>query len=690
MTTASFRFSPYILARLGEELNQSAEQSIGELVKNSYDADAKVCRIMLKDVAKPGGTIIISDDGDGMNPVSIKDSWLVLGSSGKVTGNVTALGRHIAGNKGLGRLAALRMGNFVKLRTVRRKVLSRVHELTIDWSLFDKAKVVEEVSFNIVTKRAQEKRSGTRTELIGLRSAITSDELRKLARSLLLLTDPFADKHAGFQIELVAPEFKEIEALVAKKYFDDASYHLSAEIAADGTARVRVLDWQGLELAQGILEVGKSKKTKKPRVYKAPQAVFDLWHFIPDSEEFSARSGGKLEIKKWLGAFGGVHVYQDGIRVAPYGNQGNDWLDMNLARARSPEERPSTNRAIGRVQIKGTGPRALQQKTDRMGFIEDEHFVELRAFAMDALDWLARWRLDLAEKRRAKTRTQAATAASAQRKKLADAILEVPGKARGKLEDAFAAYAKSRDKEADALRKEVQLYRTLSTAGITAATFSHETQGNSIKRIELGVSALKTRIPKLTSGPTRDKLLGPLLEIEKATTTMAVLGTATLSLVKATKRRVGRVQVHDVIKAVTRLLSPFISDRTTELSLHLCKGNPYLRTSEAALESVFANLINNALSAFVRAGTEDRRVAISTALRGDYLDVVISDSGPGIVGLDEKEIWLPGVTGHPEGTGLGLTIVRDTLADMGGDIELVSPGALGGAEFVVHLPILGS
>lgn len=689
MTTASFRFSPYILARLGEELNQSAEQSIAELVKNSYDADARVCRILLKDVAQPGGTIIISDDGDGMNPAAIKNSWLVLGSSGKVTGNVTALGRHIAGNKGLGRLSALRMGHSVKLRTVRRKALGRVHEVTIHWGLFDKAKVVEDVSFDIVSKRSQEKKSGTRTELIGLRSGITSDELRKLARSLLLLTDPFADKHAGFQIVLVAPEFKEIEALVAKKYFDDANYHLCAELDEDGTARARVLDWQGLELARGVLEV---RKTKKPRVYNAPPALFDLWHFIPDSEleEFSARSGGKAEIKKWLAVFGGVHVYQDEIRVAPYGNQGNDWLDMNLARVRSPEERPGTNRAIGRVQIKGTGPRALQQKTDRMGFIEEEHFGELRAFAKDALDWLARWRLDLAEKRRTKTRTQVVTVASAQKKKLADAILEVPGKARGKLEEAFAAYAKSRDKEADALRKEVQLYRTLSTAGITAATFSHESQGNSIKRIELGVSALKTRIPKLTNGQTRDKLLAPLLEVEKATATIAVLGTATLSLVKATKRRVGRVQVHDVIKTVTELLSPFISNRTTELSLDLCKGNPYLRTSEAALESVFANLINNALSAFVRAGTEDRRVAISTALRGDHLDVSISDSGPGIVGLDEKEIWLPGVTGHPEGTGLGLTIVRDTVADIGGDVELVSPGVLGGAEFLVHLPILGS
>ncbi|MBI4996582.1 MAG: ATP-binding protein [Rhodocyclales bacterium] len=690
MPKASFRFSPYILARLGEELNQSAEQSIAELVKNSYDADAKTCKIHLLSVGQPGGTIVISDDGDGMDPTSIRDNWLVLGSSGKVAAGTTRLGRHQAGSKGLGRLAALRMGSKVVLRTVRRNLLDRAHQLTIDWSLFDNAKVVEDVSLEIVTKKSLTRKCGTRTELVGLRSALGSDELRKLARALLLLTDPFGDKGRGFQVELVAPEFKEIEALIAKKYFDDASYHLAAELKADGTAAVRVLDWQGQELTSA--DLGVSKTCKTPKLYKAPPAVFDLWIFILDSdaEAFSSRIGGKTEIRTWLATFGGVHVYQDGIRVAPYGNPGNDWLEMNLTRARNPEERPSTNTSIGRVQIAGVGAHALRQKTDRMGFIEDETFNELRMFAQDSLSWLARWRLGIAEKRRAKNRAQAADVSSAQKEKVANAISLAPENVRRVIEDAFAGYAKTRDKEADTLRKEVQLYRTLSTAGITAATFSHESQGNSLKRIELGVAALKTRIPKYSSGAAKDKLLSPLQDIERAAAGIAVLGTATLSIIKATKRRVGKVKVHDVIGTVAALLDPFVSDRTTTLSLDLCDGNPYLRTSEAALESILANLINNSLAAFVRAGSVDRRIAISTFVRGEYVELSVSDSGPGVRDIDHKDIWLPGVTGNPEGTGLGLTIVRDTVTDMGGEVRLVTPSRLGGAEFLVRLPILGS
>ena len=56
-------------------------------------------------------------------------------------------------------------------------------------------------------------------------------------------------------------------------------------------------------------------------------------------------------LRDWLGEVGGVHLYHRGLRVFPYGDPGQDWLDMNLRRAASPEERPSTNTSIGRVVV---------------------------------------------------------------------------------------------------------------------------------------------------------------------------------------------------------------------------------------------------------------------------------------------------------------------------------------------------
>ncbi|MEH1949536.1 MAG: ATP-binding protein [Nostoc sp.] len=72
-----FKFSPKILQRLGEELIQNPDQGIIELVKNSYDADATECTVELIKTSAIGGSIIISDNGVGMDKDAISEGWLV-------------------------------------------------------------------------------------------------------------------------------------------------------------------------------------------------------------------------------------------------------------------------------------------------------------------------------------------------------------------------------------------------------------------------------------------------------------------------------------------------------------------------------------------------------------------------------------------------------------------------------------
>lgn len=116
---SKIRFSSNILKRLGEELNPGIEKGILELVKNAYDADAESCVVDIGS-GEIGGTLTVSDDGDGMDINDIDEGWLVLGNSRK-TYEATRLGRIPAGSKGLGRLAALRMGHKVEMTSVSRK-----------------------------------------------------------------------------------------------------------------------------------------------------------------------------------------------------------------------------------------------------------------------------------------------------------------------------------------------------------------------------------------------------------------------------------------------------------------------------------------------------------------------------------------------------------------------------------------
>src|SRR6266853_4313471 len=150
MDNAHFRFSSDILRRLGEELNPSVEHGIVELAKNAYDADATEFTVTLQSVEKPGGTLVITDNGDGMNVDEIKGGWLVIGQSRKSGLKRTGKGRIPAGYKGLGRLAALRLGETATVIT-RPKSQDTQHELTIDWKAFDKARLVEDVDLSIIT-----------------------------------------------------------------------------------------------------------------------------------------------------------------------------------------------------------------------------------------------------------------------------------------------------------------------------------------------------------------------------------------------------------------------------------------------------------------------------------------------------------------------------------------------------------
>lgn len=683
VTEGRIRFAPSILRRLGEELNPNVDQGLLELAKNAYDANATECHIWL-DGAGSAGTVVVEDNGDGMDDEEIVSGWLVLGESQKRTTTKTRLGRTPAGNKGLGRLAALRLGH--QARTLSRPLGGGEYEVLLDWDQFDKAQTVDEVEVEVV-RRATAEAHGTRIELTRLRGSIGRVDVRKLARALVLLADPFSHQPNGFYPVLHTEEFADLAEQVRRRYFEHAEYHLQATLRG-GIASARVTDWRGQVLWSADSE--SLSKNAESRTYAAPDADFDFWAFLLDGRAFTGRNVQLSTVRDWLQQFGGVHVYVNGLRVAPYGNPGDDWLGINLSRVRSPENRPGTNTSIGRLGILDQSG-ALIQKTDRSGFIDSQAFSELTRLSRDALDWMARRRQQESERRRQQNRTQARSESTRTSEAVQTQIGRVSDQGtKQELTSAFQAYDRAREREADTLRKELQLYRTLSTAGITAATFAHEATGSPLKTISIINNTLKTTLAREVPESYSSRYERQLARISDAVSELGVLSSATLDLISEEKRRVGKVVLNDVIRDVASVFAPFLTGRQVKLELDLSfPGEPFARGSEAAIESIVTNLLNNSMSAFERANVSTRVVRIRTRVGADVWEMTVADNGPGIEGIALKDIWLPGETIRPGGTGLGLTIVRDTLTDIGGAAEAVAHGELGGATFIVRLPILG-
>ena len=682
MAIEHLRFSPDILRRLGEELVPQIEQGIVELVRNSYDADAVNCRVELEGVDKPGGTLRIEDDGVGMDDDAIRSGWLILGRSNKPGRSITALGRRPVGEKGLGRLAALRMGRRVTLSTRPASKPSTEFKLVIDWSKYDAISVVEDVALEIVEGPSQ-KPPGTSIEVTDLLVTFGRREMERLARALLLLADPF-DDNTGFHPLLFAPEFNDLEERVKNAYFDDAVYHLVAELDEKGRSHVNVFDPRTKVLRWSAPHSDISKT-----VYSTAPSKFELWTFLLDGRSFANRRSTVTEVRNWLEVIGGVHLYHRGLRVHPYGDSGHDWLDMNLLRARNPELRPSTNTSIGRVFVPDPD-QILTQKTDRTGFLESVAFTELRRFAVDALERMARERLAEREAQKREEKAKVSSGVTRAQTKLKREVDKLPPEQRSSFSKAVKGLETVRQRQEVILREDLQLYRTLASLGTTVAVFAHEAAKpvGQIRSMALSIC----RRAKEALGPAYTTVLEtPVTIVLKSARALESYASFPLALLRREKRRFGEVDIHSVTLEMVELFKPFLDDASITCDVRLYDGRLRVWGSVAALESILSNLITNAVNAFTQQqqGQLDRRILVTTGVSEDTLLISIMDNGPGITSLPVEEIWLPGRTSTPGGTGLGLTIVKDSVVDLGGHVHAIAKGELGGAEIVIALPLMG-
>ncbi|MER5716743.1 HAMP domain-containing sensor histidine kinase [Streptomyces sp. NPDC002132] len=154
-----------------------------------------------------------------------------------------------------------------------------------------------------------------------------------------------------------------------------------------------------------------------------------------------------------------------------------------------------------------------------------------------------------------------------------------------------------------------------------------------------------------------------------------------------------RVAARDLNEAIDDALSAVrgqLERHGVSLTLELCREPVWVAAAASDLEAIVFNLALNAVKSFERAGEMlgGRAVLVRTHVDGGQAVVDFSDSGPGVDDIDLVEMWRPGVAGRAsDSTGLGLTIVRDAVADMRGTQSVDAHGELGGAAFHIRLPL---
>ena len=136
MANYTFRPRAELLLQLGEQLIKNESIALIELIKNSYDADANLVEVEMKDINSPIlGEIRIKDDGFGMTKDTIENIWLEPGNTHKKDmvnqGKRTPKGRLPIGEKGIGRFGVYKLGHEIVVIT-RAKNSSEVL-VEMDW-----------------------------------------------------------------------------------------------------------------------------------------------------------------------------------------------------------------------------------------------------------------------------------------------------------------------------------------------------------------------------------------------------------------------------------------------------------------------------------------------------------------------------------------------------------------------------
>ena len=155
-------------------------------------------------------------------------------------------------------------------------------------------------------------------------------------------------------------------------------------------------------------------------------------------------------------------------------------------------------------------------------------------------------------------------------------------------------------------------------------------------------------------------------------------------------RKIEKVSTHvnDVIERSTNLLADELRIRRISWEQALSSPLPTVMADPIHLQQVFMNIIVNACEALaVLPHGQERSLHISTNFDSirNKIEVLLKDNGPGIPDDIKAHIFEPFFSTKITGSGIGLALCHDLVAEHGGSIRVESDA--GGTLFIVTLPV---
>lgn len=674
--TAKIRPRARLIGLIGEELISDEPVALVELVKNSYDADASVAKVKFEGSSpEQPNRIIISDDGIGMSLETVLGVWLEPGTPAKRRAQTSSAGRVLQGAKGIGRFAAARLAESLILET-KAENSDEVVLVILNWGAFDEDSYLEDVDIEYETVVEPDRDPGTILTLENVRSKDwTEEDYTQLYDRLSRLISPFDDIQ-DFLIDLQIPGYPQYSGnvqppdiilkprYILKGDLDSAGF-FSGQFVYEDEVRVvwnrdKLSEKEKANLPVSVVFREKLKRGNKNEYPICGSFEIEIRAWDRDREGLESYTKlydrGIREIRNILDRYSGVSIYRDGFRVYPYGQSGNDWLNLDNRSRQTPARHLANNQIVGAIRISREGNPELVDRSNREGMVINEAHKALENWFIEVLSIL--------EEERYKLRPRKTTITPG-----VNPIFEVFDLS------TTVASAKSSLGENHPLVLELVETAAEITEGVERVqdVFSRLLLSSGLGQMvdivihEIGrpLGSINRRIVMLENAISKDcsdtERIGQNISSIKGA--LEDLHNLRERLNPHTPAKRGRAESFNVIEEIRdnfALFETLISRQSITVDILGDQDRLNVRMSRSSLSQILSNLIDNSIFWLVRSKGVGKggRINVEVIELENGFKLLFSDDGPGVTPEDQVDIFEPYFSRKPRGSGLGLYIAR--------------------------------
>jgi signal transduction histidine kinase len=667
-------------------------------------------------------TIRVSDTGSGMSLGDLDGNFLVIGTPSRKREVEAALAAGATetpylGEKGIGRLSAMRLGERLRVETARKddRVLNI---LEIDWRAFSDVDAMLDqipVAPKPGAPKPEPTWAGTSMIISDLTENWTETRVREMADyDFARLTDPFADATSRPRIaiywngERVSVPFMPSALLEAAHARVSGIYQI-AEGKPVLTCTVEALDLGfehprekevitlTLEDLEGAI-IGKEGNVEDSALVGVGPFSFEAhWYNRRRLSRIDA-IGEQRAVRELQEKWSGILLFRDRFRVFPYGEDEDDWLELDRRALRRSGYTLNKTQFIGRVNISRTANRMLVDQTNREGLrvTAEQHVLlqviryavqdRLGAFLRDIERQYKGQKIDLADAQAQVTRLEdRAKAAIRKLRRL------MPPEGSDAVEDLqqtlfefteFAAKARQRIAEVE---EESRQMIEMAGVGLMVEVVAHElarASENALKALE----GLKGR-----DVPERLRAHFKTLQAEMKSVSKRVRVLDPLSI--SGRQRTEVFALDELIRDTVEAHEAQFARHNVSLHLDLPDKPLRVRAVKGMVVQILENLISNSIYWLDIRSARERRFQpeIRLTLESGPPTVTFEDNGRGISPDNREQVFKAffSLKETRRRRGLGLFIAREAAQHHGGTLILdESPNPETGRlhRFVLELP----